>query len=148
MYCVHCHTGFDEDTQEILSGIVMNPHFFDEILRRDQEVPGYTFESPRSNPDVPNWDLFTYDALVYHGLCAYVYHEVLEAYVSRDWDRFRNVVQNTYPHIHRYNSVFAGRNKPTEEFLGDTRTWCNMEFSKPDHRRMFYARIMYDRHHM
>jgi hypothetical protein len=149
MYCVHCHTGFDERTQEILGGFVMNPHFFDEITnRRDQQVPGYTFESPRSNPDVPLWNLFTYDVLVYHGLCAYVYHEVLEAYVSGNWDRFQDVVEKAYPRIHRYNSVFAGRNEPTVEFLGDMRGWINTEFSKPAHCGMFYSRIMYDRHHV
>ncbi len=145
MYCTQCHVGWDDQGGHgtLLRGIIMNPHYFDALaVTSEAEVPGYMFGSPGDmDVDVNRWPSYQADVLVYHGLCAYVFHEVLCAYHTGDWQEVRRAISETYPHIHKLNDVFAGRDDP--EGLKQTRQWAD-HFHRHPHRTQHYSRIMFD----
>jgi hypothetical protein len=157
MYCTHCHTGWDEHSQEILSGVVMNPHFFESIDRlnaQGTERPGYVFADPP-----PDWASSTSErsraqpslkqaVYIYYGLCAYIFDCALEHAVTNHTRNTENnfllEIAEVYPHLHMLNEAFVS---------DDWHGWENklsrfvQQIYTPSHgylRDVYWSRIIFD----
>ena len=158
MYCTACHTGWNEHSQEILGGIVMNPHFFESIDRmnqaNDEHRPGYTFSGPPSG-----WALATgerarkqpslrHAGYVYHGACAYMFDCALQSYHEPQFAQdFRRIIMEVYPMLHLASEAFAETDETKWESsqprLLEFVQWANAYF-RGTHLSTHYGRIMYE----
>lgn len=159
MYCTHCHTGWNDRTQEILHGIVMNPHFFEDIDKQHSQqtadVPGYTFHPPPSDwatqermADHKHIRAATY---VYWGVCAFMHNAVLAYYNGVSAQRFQDKVRLAYPILHKLNRLFSVTREDKQEWasmdgqFAEIVKWARKVFltdSRTKHK--FYTRMMFD----